>query len=87
MRQDGGRAWLTIPEDFSLQLDELHLAGGAHLAIEPNDNRNRDFVITVGRFVGTHDIHDRLGLSGCLCIDRACVWHFGVVYCVVIGEE
>ena len=59
MRQDGGRAWLTIPEDFSLQLDELHLAGGAHLAIQPNDNRNHDFVITVGRFVGTHDIHDR----------------------------
>ena len=59
MRQDGGRAWLTIPEDFSLALDELHLAGGAHLALQPNDNRNRDFVLTVGRLLGTQHIHHK----------------------------
>ena len=73
MRQDGGRAWLTIPDDFSLPLDELHLTDGAHLALQPNDNRNRDFVVTIGRFVGTADIHDRWGFwfvsssSPCSC--------------------
>lgn len=59
LQQEGGRAWLNIPDDYTLHLDELHLKGGAHLAIAPNQNRNRVFRLTVGRFVGTDSIHDR----------------------------
>ena len=54
-RSDSSRTWLTFPSSKTLEVSELYLRNGAHLALEPSPSATDIYSLTAQSFYGNDD--------------------------------
>lgn len=54
-RSDGSRTWITFDSSNTLEVNELYLRKGAHLALEPSSSSSKIHSLTAQSFYGDDD--------------------------------